>query len=101
MVTGRRAFAADSEVALIAAILEYKPPPLTTQQPLAPAALDGLVSACLAKDPRDRWQHARDVALALDASPEDRGRSNRPPLRTRVRWQRGCLPPTVAVVVCT
>ena len=66
MVTGRRAFAADSEAALIAAILEHDPPPLTTQQPLAPAALDRLVAACLAKDPAHRWQHAQDVALALD-----------------------------------
>ena len=66
MVTGHRAFAADSQAALIAAILERDPPPLTSQQPLAPPALDRLVSACLAKDREHRWQHARDVALAID-----------------------------------
>jgi hypothetical protein len=66
MVTGRRAFAADSEAALIAAILDQDPPALRTQQPDAPVALAALVAACLAKDPNDRWQHARDVALALE-----------------------------------
>jgi hypothetical protein len=66
MVTGRRAFVGDSEAALIAAILEHNPPPLTTQQPSAPVALDALVATCLAKQPEDRWQHAQDVALALD-----------------------------------
>jgi serine/threonine protein kinase len=66
MVTGQRAFAADSEAALIAAILERDPPPLTSQQPLAPPALDRLVAACLAKDREHRWQHARDLALAID-----------------------------------
>ena len=65
MLTGRRAFSARSEPALIAAILEQDPPPLSTAQPLAPPALDRLVAACLAKDPADRWQHAQDVSLAL------------------------------------
>jgi len=65
MLTGRRAFSAQSHPALIAAILEQDPPPLTTEPPLTTPALDTLVRACLAKDPADRWQHARDVALAL------------------------------------
>ena len=65
MLTGRRAFNAKSEPALIAAILEDDPPPLTTEALQAPPALERLVRACLAKDPDERWQHARDVALAL------------------------------------
>jgi serine/threonine protein kinase len=72
MVTGRRAFNARSQPALIAAILEQEPPPLTTEQPLAPPALNALVRACLAKDPGERWQHARDVALALRGVAEGR-----------------------------
>ena len=66
IVTGQRAFAADSEAALIAAILERDPPPLLSHQPLAPPALDRLVAACLAKDREHRWQHARDLAIAID-----------------------------------
>ena len=72
MLTGRRAFSARSEPALIAAILEHYPPPASSEQPLASPELDRLVSACLAKDPADRWQHAQDLALALRAITERR-----------------------------
>ena len=65
MLTGRRAFSATSEPALVAAILEQQPPPPSRDQPLAPPALDHLVAACLAKDPAARWQHAVDVVHAL------------------------------------
>jgi len=65
MLTGRRAFSAASEPALVAAILEHQPPPPTRGQPLALPAVDHLVAACLAKDPGDRWQHAGDVVHAL------------------------------------
>jgi Protein kinase domain len=78
MLTGRRAFSAGSEPALIAAILEENPPPLTAGQPLAPPALDRLVRACLAKNPADRWQHAQDVALALGAVAEGRALTGPP-----------------------
>ena len=33
------------------------------RQPVAPAALDRIVSTCLAKDPDDRYQSARDLLL--------------------------------------
>jgi hypothetical protein len=72
MLTGRRAFSAGSQPALIAAILEHDPPPPSRDQALASPALDRLVAACLAKDPADRWQHAQDVALALRGIAEGR-----------------------------
>jgi hypothetical protein len=78
MLTGRRAFSAGSEPALIAAILEQNPPPLTSGQPLAPPALDRIVRACLAKNPADRWQHAQDVALALGAVADGRALTGPP-----------------------
>ena len=77
MLAGRRAFSAESEPALFAAILEHDPPPLTDNAPLVPAPLERLVRACLAKDPAERWQHSRDVALALRAIAE--GRAHPPP----------------------
>ena len=58
MLTGARAFAADSQAGLIAAILEHDPPPLSTRQPLTPPALERVVETCLAKNPGERWQHA-------------------------------------------
>jgi Tol biopolymer transport system component len=65
MVTGRKAFEGKGHASLIAAIMESDPPSLSSVQALAPAALDRLVRRCLAKDPDDRWQNARDVLLEL------------------------------------
>ena len=65
MSTGRRAFDASSQLALAAAIRGDHPPPISTLQPLSSPALDRVVQKCLAKDPDDRWQTARDLADAL------------------------------------
>ena len=65
MVTGRRAFLGKTPASMIAAILAAEPPPLTSLQPLAPPALERVVKTCLAKDPEERWQSARDLKLAL------------------------------------
>ena len=65
MLTGARAFAVDSQAALVAAILEHEPAPLAARQPLTPPALSRLVTRCLAKNPAERWQHAQDVAFEL------------------------------------
>ena len=65
--TGRRAFDGRTAASVIAGVLEREPPPISTVQPLAPAALDDLVRGCLAKDPEERWQTAHDVKLQLQA----------------------------------
>ena len=65
MLTGARAFAANSQAGLIAAILEHDPPPISTRQPLTPPALERVVQTCLAKNPGERWQNAQDLAFAL------------------------------------
>ena len=49
----------------MAAILEREPPPLSSLQPLATPALERMVSTCLAKDPDERWQTARDLLREL------------------------------------
>src|SRR5262249_44591587 len=65
MATGKKAFEGDSKASLTAAILTSEPPPITKIQPLTPAALDRVVKRCLAKDPEERWQTARDLASEL------------------------------------
>ena len=65
MATGQRAFHGASHASLIAAILNFNPPPISTHQPAAPPALDRLVQKCLAKDPTQRWQTSRDLADEL------------------------------------
>lgn len=63
--TGKRAFEGKSRVSLIASILEHDPPPLASVRPLAPAALDRVIRACLQKEPADRIQTAHDLMLDL------------------------------------
>ena len=65
MVTGQRAFKGESPASVIGAILKDEPAPMKTLQPLTPAALDHVVTACLAKDPDERWQSAADIAREL------------------------------------
>jgi Tol biopolymer transport system component len=65
MATGKRAFEGKTQASLIAAILERKLRPMAELQPMTPPALDRIVRTCLAKDPDDRFQAARDVWLQL------------------------------------
>jgi len=65
MLTGVKPFDGTSAASVIAAILQTEAPPIADRQPLVPAALDHVVAACLAKDPAERWQSARDLAREL------------------------------------
>ena len=65
MLTGRAAFQGRSQLSVASAILEKDPEPISALQPMTPPALDRTVRQCLAKDPEDRWQTARDLLLEL------------------------------------
>jgi eukaryotic-like serine/threonine-protein kinase len=65
MATGQRAFQAKSKASLIAAIVKEQPPPMSALVSLTPPAFEHVVAKCLAKDPEDRWQSARDVSQVL------------------------------------
>ncbi|MGH8677293.1 MAG: protein kinase domain-containing protein [Burkholderiales bacterium] len=60
MMTGRRAFKGDDPASVIGAILKDEPTPLSSLQPLVSAALERVLRRCLAKDPDERWQSAKD-----------------------------------------
>ena len=65
MATGHRAFEGKTKTSLIAAIVSGTPRPVSEARPLAPPALDHVITKCLEKDPDDRWQSAHDVAEEL------------------------------------
>jgi eukaryotic-like serine/threonine-protein kinase len=65
MLTGRRAFPGKSQLSVASAVLEKEPEPIGALQPMTPPALARAVKRCLAKDPDDRWQTARDLLLEL------------------------------------
>jgi serine/threonine protein kinase/Tol biopolymer transport system component len=70
MATAKRAFAGKSRYSVASAILEKDPDPFSSVAPTAPRALERVVSRCLAKDPEDRWQTARDVTVELQWASE-------------------------------
>ncbi len=61
MATGKKAFEGKTNASLIAAIIRADPPLISSSQPMTPPALDRVVRKCLAKDPDERWQTARDL----------------------------------------
>src|SRR6185503_17522153 len=67
MVTGRRAFSADSPVETMNAILREDPPDMTTVRASISPALERIVRRCLEKRPEDRFRSAHDLAFALEA----------------------------------
>ena len=65
MATGKRAFQGKSQLTVASAILEQDPQPASAITPMIPPAFDRVVKTCLAKDPEERFQAARDVSLEL------------------------------------
>jgi eukaryotic-like serine/threonine-protein kinase len=65
MATGNRAFEGQTPASVMAAIMEREAPSIAAHRPGTPPAFDWAVKACLAKDPDDRWQNARDLGLEL------------------------------------
>jgi Tol biopolymer transport system component len=87
MVTGQRPFAGQSHVALLHAITNADPIPLTHLTPSATPALEQIVLRCLRKDPGRRYQSMADLKAALEDLMAELA-SSRQPSQT-VRRARG------------
>jgi serine/threonine protein kinase/Tol biopolymer transport system component len=104
MGTGKKAFEGKSQASLIGAIMHAEPTPLATLQPVTPPALDRLVATCLAKDPDDRWQTARDLLRELQqiaTGAPSATETARPRARAWVGWAvaAACFVAAVALAV--
>jgi serine/threonine protein kinase/WD40 repeat protein len=77
MGTGRAAFPGQTAVNVITSILTTEPPPMSVARleqragqpdidPPIMAFIDQIISRCLAKEPDDRWQTARDLRQMLE-----------------------------------
>ena len=73
MITGLVPFTGRTDFELTAAIL-HEPPMLLP--PEIPSAVVSVVTRCLQKDPRERYQHATDIDRDLDAERAFDGESN-------------------------
>ncbi len=88
MVTGRRAFEADSKFSTLAAVIEREPVSLAGE---VPYDLEKIVTRCLKKDPERRFQHMHDLKVLLQEFKEDSdsGRVQQVPVaskRARRAW---------------
>ena len=67
MLTGRRAFQRDTSAETMTAILKDDVPEISSTGRQVPPPVDRIVRRCLEKNPDERLQAARDVAIALEA----------------------------------
>jgi serine/threonine protein kinase len=65
MLTGKKAFEGKSTASVMAQIFRHEPPPVSSLEPVTPSSVDYVVKICLAKEPDDRWQTARDLCREL------------------------------------
>jgi eukaryotic-like serine/threonine-protein kinase len=102
MLTGHRAFHGTNDASIIGSILHTDPPPPSSIDATIPAALDGVVHGCLAKEPAARWQTATDVHARLlaarDRIPDSDAHPRRDP-RPATRKGAAAVLPVLGVVV--
>ena len=107
MLTGKPAFTGKNQASVIASIMALDPAPVSSLQPLTPAALDLLVANCLAKEPEDRIHSAHDLLLQLRmisaTSAQPTNSATAVPARARksvkIAWGLATLFAIVAVVL--
>ena len=65
MATGRKAFEGTSAPTIMSAILSGRTPRFPAGESALPPLLEEIVTACLARDPEERWQSLADVGRLL------------------------------------
>src|SRR6516225_842526 len=65
MLTGRRAFKAETAAQILSAILDAEPEPIAKLNPRVPAPVRWTIERCLAKDARRRYDATSDLAREL------------------------------------
>lgn len=66
MITGRRAFQGSSRISVLAAVLREEPPSPSSIASDVPREVERLIRRCLQKEPSARFQHAADLAAAIE-----------------------------------
>jgi eukaryotic-like serine/threonine-protein kinase len=89
MSTGVRPFEGESQIIVANAILEKDPEPISKRQPATLPVLEHVVQTCLAKNPKERYQPARDVRLELKWAAESlttRGTASKTVVKSPFVW---------------
>jgi len=83
LVTGHRAFDAESSMGSLAAVMVKEPRPLRELSPELPAPVVRIIEHCLRKKREERWQSIVDVKLLLEAALADPLVADPPPRKRR------------------
>jgi Tol biopolymer transport system component/tRNA A-37 threonylcarbamoyl transferase component Bud32 len=107
MLTGRAAFQGSSPASIMAATLAIDPPAPSTLVPVSPR-IDHIIRRCLEKNPANRWQSIRDVALELRSAADPRDplsaalsapAAATPPAPRRWKWVAAAAASVAAIAV--
>ena len=103
MVTGARAFAGDSSISTVAAVVNQEPKPPSEINARIPRDLERIIVRCLRKDPARRFQHLDDVAVELEEVRVETGTqtAGTPAAARRRQKPVGIAATTVAVLAGT
>ncbi len=93
LLSGKRAFHADTPVETMTAILKQDAPDLPEA---LPSGVRQIVAHCLEKQPGNRFQSAKDLAFALSQNGTQTGGA--PPIQTSARHRRLRLASAAAVI---
>ncbi|HSG01613.1 MAG TPA: protein kinase, partial [Vicinamibacterales bacterium] len=109
MATGRRPFTGDTQMSVLSAIIKETPASVTELKGDLPRDLARILQRCLAKDPEDRYQTAKDLRNDLRMLKEDlasgelttsaAGTAVRVPPAAKPVWQRPAVLGAAAVVL--
>jgi eukaryotic-like serine/threonine-protein kinase len=103
MATGQCAFSAPQSSQLIATILECQPRPCATLNPNLSPELDRIIGKCLEKEPENRYQSAKEMAIDLRRLQPSLLRGVQPPAArptwSAKKWMGLSLAALVAVIV--
>jgi eukaryotic-like serine/threonine-protein kinase len=95
MASGKRAFAGDSSARILASVLTAQPAPLEK----VPRPVEETIFLCLAKDPGERWQSARDLKLQLQSFRESSHHTRLLEVQRADVWSRRTRYAAIAIVV--
>ena len=100
MATGQRAFKKATSADTMAAVLNEDPPPVSHVVANVPPGLQRIIHRCVSKSPDQRFQHASDLAFALEALSESGSTSVRPfTQKSGTSTKQKVLWPLVALVL--
>ena len=86
MVTGRKAFAGESRLSILAKILNEEPVSPTRLSAAIPPDLEKTILRCLRKDPARRFQTMADLKVALEDLVLDSSGTAPSPVSVRASW---------------